>query len=119
MLLFDFIKPTDSAADENAVAVRITFRQIDLCLINGLLCGDHGELTESINTPKLFALNRKMRQRIEVSDLASETNFKVAAVKPLNGTDTTFSCTDRCPDVVQFAAKRSDNAKPGHYYSTA
>jgi hypothetical protein len=119
MLLFDFIESTDTAADQNAVAVRITFRQIDLCLINGLLRGDHGKLAEAIDTPQFFALNRQMRQWIEVSDFASETHLEVATVKPLDGTDTTFSCTDRCPDVVQFAAKRSDNAKPGHYYSTA
>jgi hypothetical protein len=76
-------------------------------------------LAEAIDPPQFFAFNGQMRQWVEVSDFASETNLEVATVKPLNGTDTTFSCTDRRPDVVQFAAKRSDNAKPGHYYSTA
>jgi hypothetical protein len=119
MLLFNFVETADTASYKHTVAISIASREINARLSNRFLSGNEGELAEAIDSTQLFAVDSQMRQWIEIADLTTKSDLEIAAVEPFYGTNATFSVTHRCPDVVQFAAKRSDNAKPGHHYSTA
>ena len=119
MLQFDFIEPTDAAAHKDSVAIRITDTEVDPGLADGLFSGHECELGESIGAAQIAAVDLDMGGGIKLTNLAPEAHLEIAAVKSLYGSDAALSATQCVPDVVQFAAKRGDNAKACHHYSTA
>ena len=74
---------------------------------------------EAFRAAQIAAVDLNMGGGVKLTNLAPEAHLEIAAVKSLYGSDAALSATQCVPDVVQFAAKRGDNAKACHHYSTA
>jgi hypothetical protein len=119
MLQLDFVKPPDPAADKHAVAIRIARAEVDTGLHNRLFGSHHCELRKAIGATQIASIHLQVTGGVELPNFAAEANLKFAAVESFHQADAAFTATHSVPDVVQFAAKRGDNAKACHHYSTA
>ncbi len=119
MLFFDFVEPTDAAANENTIAIRITLCEVDSGLLDGPMSTEDCELTKTVDPPSITGVEVDESAEIKIADLTTESHFEVAAVKSLNQANAAFTSADRIPDVIHVESQGSNDSHAGDYNSTA
>src|SRR5262245_31331175 len=106
MLLLEFVQPADAAADDDAAAVGILFREIESAVLNGGVRGHHGKLSETVQP--MYLLFVYQRFGVEVLYLAAEVDLEFRGVELFDGSDTALACQQRGPEARNLATQRVD-----------
>src|SRR5690606_8305413 len=98
----------------------ITDGEIGPRLEDRLMGGDHGELTEPVESSNFFAVHVHVRLGGESFDFAREANFELGGIEAFDLPDAAFTRAEAIPEFGRIAAERRDyrsacdDDTPGH-----
>ncbi len=89
VLFFELIQSADAAADDDAAAVGIFFREIDTTVRDGGVRGHQSKLSKTVQPMDFLFVDQRFR--VEVFDFAAKVDLECSGVELFDGSDAAFS----------------------------